>query len=302
MYGMPAASIGRQRLGVHSRCYMRVHSVSQGPTGYQSARGLYERKHIGVRRLDRSSECAAEERCQHLTGGGRQTGIAWVRRVITSGAWGTSLQEKTGRCGVRTNSRKLTIIHLIISLLALSSVSRAIAVEIVDEKKDVARVVQVGPVSVIYLPNGTQYTPITVPPMVKSFKAFIQVPPEFQKEKYKKGLASLSLGNQMTREEVVAVLDAYLREVALDFDSVKLRKLQVGDRQYIAWCDNYLFTCLNWQFRAGTPVNFEMNAKNRNGGMTGFDQNIVLIRKLEGTVRANDIQNMSAVESQQEAK
>jgi hypothetical protein len=173
----------------------------------------------------------------------------------------------------------MKLLHGSATVLALIVFGNCIAIDIVDEKKDIPKVTIHGDVAVVDMPDGSEYTVAAVPLEANSMKTFIEIPAEFKKDKFKKSLGMMSLSGQVTRDEAVRVLDGYLHEVAFDYDSVKLRKLVVSDPQYAAWCDNYMFTCLSWQFRAGTWVEYEINGKNRGGGMTGFQRNVVLIRR-----------------------
>ena len=161
----------------------------------------------------------------------------------------------------------------------VASLSRA--VDIVDEQKDAARVTSENGIYTIQLPQGQSYTLTEIPTEATQPKTFTVIPADFDKPKYRDVIAKMSLGDELTHDDAVAVLDAYLREVAFDYDSVKLRKLQVGARQYVAWCSNYAFTCLDWQIRAGTWIEYEMNGKNRSGGMSGFERKVVVVRKVK---------------------
>jgi hypothetical protein len=168
-------------------------------------------------------------------------------------------------------------------LFALGVFAQARAIDIVDEHKDVPTETQVGVAHLISLPGGGRFTLTEIPVQANAFRAFVDIPADFTKPKYKAAMARLTLGDEVTREEVIAVLDAHFHEVAFDYDSVKLRKLQVGARRYVSWCaaPGLFGACYDTQFRAGTWVEFEVNGKNRHGGMVGFERNIVLIRKLK---------------------
>lgn len=175
----------------------------------------------------------------------------------------------------------MTIRSCLFAVLLFGMLGNTYAVDIVDEHKDAPKVSTANGITSIEMPTGWTYTVAEVPASAVKLQAFTTPPPQFAKGKNKAALDSLTFGEDLTRDEAVAALDAYFREIAFDYDSVKLRKLDVTQRTYVAWCSNYLITCLEWQFRAGTWTSFEMNGRNRNGGMTGFQPEFLLLRKVK---------------------
>lgn len=91
---------------------------------------------------------------------------------------------------------------------------------------------------------------------------------------------NISPGEEMNEAEVQAVLKTRFERTAFDAAAIRIRDLTVGNRAYAAWCANYLFVCMDWQARAGTYATYEVNGRNRSGGMTGFQRQTILIRKV----------------------
>lgn len=88
------------------------------------------------------------------------------------------------------------------------------------------------------------------------------------------------MGDDFSNEDAMKIVIEYFRSIAFDFDSIKLRNIQYGERQFFVWCSNpWLFGCLEYQIRAGKVVQFEVNGKNSDGGRTGFQNKTLLIRK-----------------------
>jgi hypothetical protein len=104
--------------------------------------------------------------------------------------------------------------------------------------------------------------------------------------------AKLKLGEPVTKDEAIKVLEIYYRNTAFDFDSLKIRDIKIDTPRYAVWCSNpTIFGCLEWNGAAGTWVEYEVNGKNRSGGMTGYSKVIQLIRKFSGSAKQ---QNESA--------
>lgn len=140
------------------------------------------------------------------------------------------------------------------------------------------------PVAPVYMHNGATifriqdatYTVTPIPNIADLFETF-ETPPAA----YAEGTNGLTLGARITQEEAAKVLEAYYRENAFDFTSIKIRKLQLGALQYAAWCSKHvIFFCQERQFRTGNWVEFEVNGSNRHSGMVGFQRQIFMIRKL----------------------
>lgn len=93
--------------------------------------------------------------------------------------------------------------------------------------------------------------------------------------------STLKMGDPVTQEEVVKILKVFYWEIARDYDGIRLRNLKVGGQTYAVWCTNtWLFGCLEWTGAAGTLVQFEVNEKNRSGGMTGYEKKYYLMRNM----------------------
>lgn len=131
---------------------------------------------------------------------------------------------------------------------------------------------EIGAATVIEM-NDETYALIDIPLRASMIKTSLEKPPEAEGTK-------VNPGCQITKDEALTVIEAYFRRYGIDFLSIKIRNTQLGDRQYIVWCDNPLFMlCSNWQIRAGTWFEYEINGKNRYGGMTGYQREIKAIRK-----------------------
>ncbi|MFZ5544020.1 MAG: hypothetical protein ACOZJZ_10715 [Pseudomonadota bacterium] len=164
--------------------------------------------------------------------------------------------------------------------LAVPLLAAALTIEEDDASK--GKVIQRGKVTVVAL-GGDEYSLTDVPVQAVQFEFFEQVP-----EKYRDAAAGLNTGEPVTKEQALAVLDADYRDSAFDYDSVRLRGLAVQRRGFVAWCSNIsLFGCLNRELRAGTWVEFEANGRNRQGGMTGYQRRIVMIRRVPGAPAAS---------------
>jgi hypothetical protein len=101
-------------------------------------------------------------------------------------------------------------------------------------------------------------------------------------EGHKEFQGKLDKGEPMAESEVQQVLEAYFRHTAIDFDSIKLRALKAGQPTYAVWCGEWFIVCLEGKGAAGTLVQFEANGRNRQGGMTGYQPQTLLIRKRSG--------------------
>jgi len=95
-------------------------------------------------------------------------------------------------------------------------------------------------------------------------------------------VGKLDMGEPMSESEVVQVLEIYFRHTAIDFESLKLRGMKTGEPVYALWCGEWFLVCLEGRGAAGTLVQFEVNGRNRQGGMTGYQARTLLIRKRSG--------------------
>lgn len=121
--------------------------------------------------------------------------------------------------------------------------------------------------------NGLTFTVADIPSEAVQFESSVSndLYPEIK----------ITLGLPITANEASSVVEQYYKHTAFDFGSIVIRDFRVGGQQYVFWCTNpWLFGCLERQARAGTWVEFDSNGANRNGGMTGFQRKILLIRKV----------------------
>ena len=133
-----------------------------------------------------------------------------------------------------------------------------------------------GPVTIFRI-NGFTFTLTDIPNSADRFEVFDTKPAE-----YEDGMKTLTLGKDVTQEEAARVIEEHYRENAFDFKSIKVRGLKILGPKFVAWCSSpSLFFCLERQFRSGTWIEFEVNGANRSGGLTGYQQQIFLIRKID---------------------
>lgn len=159
---------------------------------------------------------------------------------------------------------------LLMALLPLA----ASAIEF-ETQPPLAKVRYEGTVAIVDLPTGT-FMLNEVPPAAVTVEQFDELPKKYRS----KSTLALTLGESMTTEDAQAVLDAWYRDTAIDYESLRVRGLAVGERRYVAYCTEVsLFGCLAGSVLAGTVVTFEANGANRSGGMTGFQPRTVVIRR-----------------------
>lgn len=124
--------------------------------------------------------------------------------------------------------------------------------------------------------GADHFTVVTVPAQAAQLELFERLPPEYVSP----DTGTLDPGEPVSAEQVSLVLEAYYKDTAIDFDSIRIRNLKLGRLGYLVWCSNVTFLgCLNRELRAGTWVDFEVNGKNRQGGMTGFQSRTFVIRR-----------------------
>lgn len=132
-------------------------------------------------------------------------------------------------------------------------------------------------VVVVESPFGVSYLN-EVPPAAVSVELFTALPKKYQS----KATLALTTGDAMTVDDVQSVLDAWYRDTAVDFDSLRIRGLTLGERGFVVYCTEMtLFGCAAGNVLAGTSVTYEINGANRSGGMTGFQRRTVVIRHEE---------------------
>lgn len=101
-------------------------------------------------------------------------------------------------------------------------------------------------------------------------------------EQHKQFEGKLDMGEPMSETEIQKILEIYFLNTAFDFDSIKLRELKTSEPVYAIWCGEWFFVCIEGRGAAGNLIQFESNGKNRQGGMTGFMRQTLLIRKRSG--------------------
>jgi hypothetical protein len=143
-----------------------------------------------------------------------------------------------------------------------------------EERPADTTVQQVGVVSVVTL-EGIDYGVNRMPEVANQMKFVDELPDAVRRK-----APQITSGLAMDEAEVTKVLEAWLRESAFDFDSLKIRGLTVGRPMYATWCAApAVFGCMNLQVRAGVLVQYEINGKNRSGGPTGWRPEVLLIRR-----------------------
>jgi hypothetical protein len=161
----------------------------------------------------------------------------------------------------------------LICLLLLGSIP-AYTFEI--EKAGTTQISQVGNLTTVEI-QGTRYLMWSMLDDVESKTTITSTVPEV----YKDDFAQLSAGEAVDVDEATKLLDAYYHEYAFDYDAVKIRALQVGGVSYAVRCTyDSLNRCTTRDVRVANLVSFEVNSKNRQGGMTGFENRMFLIAKI----------------------
>lgn len=127
--------------------------------------------------------------------------------------------------------------------------------------------------AVVVVAGDDTFAITEIPGNASDIKGHKTIPDQFAK-------SNISSGLPASEEEILFALEEYFRKTAINFESIKLRNINVGQPQYVTWCDRYdFFMCSNTQIRAGTWVDFEVNGGNRSGGLTGFQRRFILVRK-----------------------
>lgn len=154
-----------------------------------------------------------------------------------------------------------------------------------------ASVVQRG--AIVVVAYGSDYFSVVALPTQAAQLEFHAVLPAA----YTQGLTTpLNPGSAVSPDQVPIVLEAYFNDSAIDAASIRVRNLQIKERGYAAWCSSpTIFGCLNRELRAGTWVEFEVNGRNRQGGMTGYQPRIFMIRRIPMASQAPGPTSPSAV-------
>lgn len=160
-------------------------------------------------------------------------------------------------------------------LLALALLPAAASAIEFEAQPALSKVRHEGTVVIVDLPAGT-FMVNEVPPAAAPVEQFEELPKKYRS----KSTLALTLGEPMTVEDAQAVLDAWYRDTAIDYDSLRIRGLTLGERRYVVYCTSpSLFGCMDGKVLAGTVVTYEINGANRSGGMTGFQPRTVVIRR-----------------------
>jgi hypothetical protein len=162
-------------------------------------------------------------------------------------------------------------------LIAVALTLPAVALCFEVEKSDGSSIAHDGDITTITA-QGYRYQVWAVPSDAKQLEIFDAVP-----EKYRGDFLRKPSGELMGSDEVAKVLEIYYRESAFDFDSMKIRNLAIPGLRYVSVCDSFVVQCLTRTVRAGTFITYEVNSKNRLGGMTGFEGQQLLITMLPAT-------------------
>lgn len=142
------------------------------------------------------------------------------------------------------------------------------------QKADETPVTHEGDITTITI-HGTKYQIWSLPVAAEHLEIFNEVP-----EQYRGDFLRVPAGERVTTDEVAKILEVYYRDIAFDFDSMKLRNLEAPGLRYVSICDSFLVQCRTRTVHAGTLVTYEVNGKNREGGMTGFESRQLLITKV----------------------
>ena len=135
---------------------------------------------------------------------------------------------------------------------------------------------------IVITTEGETYTITTLPLEAQGMEFSID-PKKLKRSKYVNGL---DFGVEISEQEIEKILDIYFKNVAYDYDSIRLRNLDIRPRQYAVWCDGIVMLglCdLGWQGRAGAVVFFESDGKNLSGGRTGYRLQGMMVRKVAKT-------------------
>lgn len=158
-------------------------------------------------------------------------------------------------------------------LIYLAS-SAATAVTIEDQAASGPIVSQVNGTTVVQM-QGATFSIVDIPTIANGF------------ENSTEALTHAKLKEMLPRGELVSikeaqqVLSAYYQKNSFEPSSITVRGIVVGEStSWATWCTNpSLFGCLQRVGSGGTWVEFEVNGRNRSGGMTGFQRTIWMVRK-----------------------
>ncbi len=168
---------------------------------------------------------------------------------------------------------KNTLRNLLCFLLAsLTTFTWAVKVE--ESKPEEAQVTEINGTTVITI-NDMAYSIAQVPAIANQFENITDLSSNTELKN------KLPLGELVLRSEIDTLIEAYYKKYAVDSSSIIIRNLSVANAQsWALWCINpWLFGCLERRGSGGTWVEFEINGKNRSGGMSGFTRTIWMVRR-----------------------
>lgn len=108
------------------------------------------------------------------------------------------------------------------------------------------------------------------------------------KLKRKKIVKNLDYGADISQHEIEKVIDIYYKNSAYDYESIRLRNISIGYRQFITYCSTPVIWGIcdtGWVAVAGVPVFFDADGRNLSGGKTGYARVALMIRKVEKSIK-----------------
>lgn len=168
-------------------------------------------------------------------------------------------------------------------LIYLAS-SAAMAVTVEDQTTIGPIVSHVNGTTVVQI-EGASFSIVDIPTIANGFENSTEALTHAKlKEKLPKG-------ELVSAKEAQQVLTAYYQKNAFEPSSIRVRGIVVGEStSWTTWCINpSLFGCLQRVGAGGTWVEFELNGRNRSGGMTGFQRTIWMVRKFSHQVELSAV-------------
>ncbi len=165
--------------------------------------------------------------------------------------------------------------NLLFCIAAIFLASKiAIAVTIEDHRENAPLVQEINGITIIQV-GGADFSIVEIPTVVNGFENSSSTDTHTELK------SKLPRGELVTRDEAQQLLSAFYEKNAFEKSSVSVRGLKVGTAtSWAIWCANpWLFGCLENHGSGGTWVEFEVNGRNRSGGMTGYQRTIWMVRK-----------------------
>jgi hypothetical protein len=197
--------------------------------------------------------------------------------ILTAGnsrAVHTDLQNKLSR---KDSQRANQEDGMRFALIAVALILPVTAYGFEIQKSDGSTITHEGDITTITV-QGATYRLWPFPAGTEQLEMFNEVA-----DKYRGDFIRVPAGELVSSEEAGNVLEVYYRESAFDFDSMKIRNLGVPGLRYVSICDSFVVQCLRRTVHAGSLVTYEVNARNRLGPMTGFEDRKVLITRMVAT-------------------